>query len=68
MLDDPEIDAISVATPNSWHSLMVIWAAQAKKHCYVEKPASHDIYEGRVAVAAAEKYGIVVQHGTQRRQ
>ncbi|MDX1285302.1 MAG: Gfo/Idh/MocA family oxidoreductase, partial [Draconibacterium sp.] len=62
-----EVDAISVATPNHWHSLMVIWAAQAKKHCYVEKPASHDIYEGRVALAAAEKYGIVVQHGTQRR-
>jgi predicted dehydrogenase len=67
VLDDPNIDAISVATPNSWHSLMVIWAAQAKKHCYVEKPASHDIYEGRVALAAAKKYGIVVQHGTQRR-
>lgn len=67
VLDDKNIDAISVATPNSWHSLMVIWAAQAKKHCYVEKPASHDIYEGRVALAAAEKYGIVVQHGTQRR-
>lgn len=67
VLEDPNIDAISVATPNSWHSLMVIWAAQAKKHCYVEKPASHDIYEGRVALAAAEKYGIVVQHGTQRR-
>lgn len=67
VLDDPDIDAISVATPNSWHSLMVIWAAQANKHCYVEKPASHDIYEGRVALAAAEKYGIVVQHGTQRR-
>lgn len=67
VLDNSEIDAISVATPNSWHSLMVIWAAQANKHCYVEKPASHDIYEGRVALAAAEKYGIVVQHGTQRR-
>jgi len=67
VLDDPNIDAISCATPNHWHSLMVIWAAQAKKHCYVEKPASHDIYEGRVALAAAEKYGIVVQHGTQRR-
>lgn len=67
VLDNPNIDAISVATPNSWHSLMVIWAAQAKKHCYVEKPASHDIYEGRVALAAAEKYGIVAQHGTQRR-
>jgi predicted dehydrogenase len=46
---------------------MVIWAAQAGKHIYVEKPASHDIYEGRVALAAAEKYGVVVQHGTQRR-
>jgi len=67
VLDDKNIDAISCATPNHWHSLMVIWAAQAKKHCYVEKPASHDIYEGRVALAAAEKYGIVVQHGTQRR-
>mgnify|MGYP002396029392 CR=1 FL=1 len=67
VLDDKNIDAISCATPNHWHSLMVIWAAQAGKHCYVEKPASHDIYEGRVALAAAEKYGIVVQHGTQRR-
>ena len=67
VLDDKDIDAISCATPNHWHSLMVIWAAQAKKHCYVEKPASHDIYEGRVALAAAKKYGIVVQHGTQRR-
>ncbi|MDH5399082.1 MAG: Gfo/Idh/MocA family oxidoreductase [Cyclobacteriaceae bacterium] len=67
VLDNKDIDAISCATPNHWHSLMVIWAAQAKKHCYVEKPASHDIYEGRVALAAAEKYGIVVQHGTQRR-
>ena len=67
ILEDPDIDAISVATPNHWHSLMVIWAAQNKKHCYVEKPASHDVYEGRVALAAADKYGVVVQHGTQRR-
>ncbi len=67
VLNQKNIDAISVATPNSWHSQMVIWAAQSKKHCYVEKPASHDIYEGRVALAATEKYGIVVQHGTQRR-
>jgi hypothetical protein len=66
-LEDPGVDAIVVATPNHWHSLMVIWAAQAGKHCYVEKPASHDIHEGRVALAAAEKYGVVVQHGTQRR-
>ncbi|WP_375584947.1 Gfo/Idh/MocA family protein [Cyclobacterium xiamenense] len=67
VLDSKEIDAISVATPNNWHSLMVVWAAQAGKHCYVEKPASHDVKEGRIALAAAQKYGIVVQHGTQRR-
>jgi predicted dehydrogenase len=67
VLDMKDIDAISCATPNHWHSQMVIWSAQAKKHCYVEKPASHDIYEGRVALEATKKYGIVVQHGTQRR-
>lgn len=66
-LEDDSVDALVVATPNHWHSLMVIWAAQAGKHCYVEKPASHDVYEGRVAMEAAEKYGVVVQHGTQRR-
>ncbi|MDY0168346.1 MAG: Gfo/Idh/MocA family oxidoreductase [Thermoguttaceae bacterium] len=66
-LDDKNLHAISVASPNHWHSLSVIWAAQAGKHCYVEKPASHDIYEGRVALAAARKYGVVVQHGTQQR-
>ncbi len=66
-LEDKGLDAISVAAPNHWHSHMVILAAQANKHCYVEKPASHDVYEGRVALAAAEKYGVVVQHGTQRR-
>jgi len=67
VLEDKSIDAISVATPNHWHSLMTIWGAQAGKHVYVEKPMSHDITEGRVAVAAQEKYGVVVQHGTQRR-
>ena len=66
-LEDPELDAISIATPNHWHSLMTIWAAQAGKHVYVEKPMSHDVHEGRIAVAAQEKYGVVVQHGTQRR-
>ncbi len=66
-LDDKNLHAISVASPNHWHSLSVIWAAQAGKHCYVEKPASHDIYEGRVALEAAKKYGVVVQHGTQQR-
>ena len=66
-LDDPDIDALSVATPNHWHSLMTIWGAQAGKHVYVEKPMSHDIAEGRVAVEAQKKYGVVIQHGTQRR-
>ncbi len=66
-LADPSLDAISVASPNHWHSASVIWAAQAGKHCFVEKPASHDMYEGRVALEAAKKYGVVVQHGTQRR-
>jgi predicted dehydrogenase len=66
-LEDPTLDAISVATPNHWHTLMTIWAAQAGKHVYVEKPMSHDVAEGRVAVAAQKKYGVVIQHGTQRR-
>ena len=66
-LEDPTIDAVSIATPNHWHSLMTIWAAQAGKHVYVEKPMSHDVAEGRVAVEAQKKYGVVVQHGTQRR-
>ena len=66
-LDDKNLDAISIATPNHWHSLMTIWAAQAGKHVYVEKPMSHDITEGRVAVEAQKKYGVVVQHGTQSR-
>jgi predicted dehydrogenase len=66
-LDDKNVDGISIATPNHWHSLMTIHAAQAGKHVYVEKPMSHDIAEGRIAVEAQKKYGVVVQHGTQRR-
>ncbi|MBL8810302.1 MAG: Gfo/Idh/MocA family oxidoreductase [Planctomycetaceae bacterium] len=66
-LEDQSLDAISIATPNHWHSLMTIWAAQAGKHVYVEKPMSHDVAEGRVAVAAQRKYGVVIQHGTQSR-
>ena len=64
-LDDKNVDAIAIAAPNHWHSLMTIWAAQAGKHVYVEKPMSHDVFEGRVAVAAQKKYGVVIQHGTQ---
>jgi predicted dehydrogenase len=67
VLDDPEIDAISIATPNHWHSLATIWALQAGKHVYVEKPMTHNCFEGRQVVAAQKKYGKVVQHGTQLR-
>lgn len=66
-LEDKNLDGISIATPNHWHSLMTIWAAQAGKHVYVEKPMSHDVGEGRVVVEAQKKYKVVVQHGTQRR-
>lgn len=67
VLYDDSVDAISIATPNHWHSLMTIWGAQAGKHVYVEKPMSHDVVEGRSAVEAQRKYGVVIQHGTQRR-
>ena len=66
-LDDKNLDAISIATPNHWHSLMTIWGAQAGKHVYVEKPMSHDVAEGRSAVEAQKRYGVVIQHGTQTR-
>jgi predicted dehydrogenase len=66
-LRDSEIDAITIAMPNHWHSLAAIWGCQAGKDVYVEKPFSHNIYEGRQLVAAAGKYGRIVQHGTQSR-
>ena len=66
-LDDKNLDAISIATPNHWHALMTIWACQAGKDVYVEKPCSHNVHEGRRAVAAARKYNRIVQHGTQSR-
>ncbi|MBW7865476.1 MAG: Gfo/Idh/MocA family oxidoreductase [Candidatus Hydrogenedentes bacterium] len=64
---DPDIDAVMIATPNHWHSLAAIWALQAGKHVYVEKPCSHNYFEGSKLVEAAEKYGKVVQHGSQIR-
>ena len=67
VLDDPEVDVVSIATPNHWHSLMTIWSAQAGKDVYVEKPCSHNVHEGRVAVETARKHKRVVQHGTQGR-
>jgi predicted dehydrogenase len=66
-LDDKNVDAISIATPNHWHSLMTIWGCQAGKDVYVEKPCSHNVFEGRVAVDAARKHNRIVQHGTQNR-
>lgn len=63
-LDDKNLDAISIATCNHWHCLMTIWACQAGKDVYVEKPLSHNVHEGRVAVEAARKYNRVVQYGT----
>jgi len=67
LLDDKSIDAISIATPNHWHSLMGIWACQAGKDVYVEKPCSQTYWEGRQLVAAARKYNRIVQHGTNSR-
>ena len=62
-----DVDAISTATPNHWHTLTAIWACQAGKDVYVEKPLSHTLWEGRQLVAAQAKYGRIVQHGTQSR-
>jgi len=68
LLDDKNIDAVVMAPPNHWHSLMTIWALQAGKDVYVEKPLSHNIWEGRQAVEAAKKYSKqIVQAGTQNR-
>lgn len=66
-LEDKEIDAITIATPNHWHTLAAVWGCQAGKDVYVEKPLSHNVYEGRQLVAAADKYKRIVQHGTQSR-
>ena len=67
LLEDKSIDAISIATPNHHHTLQTIWACQAGKDVYVEKPCSHDMFEARQIVAAAQKYNRVVQQGTQQR-
>lgn len=67
LLEDSSVDAVAIATPNHWHSLMTIWACQAGKDVYVEKPLSHNVWEGRKAVEAARKYNRIVQAGTQSR-
>jgi predicted dehydrogenase len=65
--DDKSIDAVTLATPNHWHALQTVWACQAGKDVYVEKPATHNISEGRKIIEAAYKYNRIVQHGVQLR-
>jgi predicted dehydrogenase len=67
VLDDKDIDAVVIATPNHWHALATTWAMQAGKHVYVEKPSSHTVWEGRKMVEAAERYGKIVQVGLMNR-
>ena len=67
LLDNKDIDVVSIATPNHWHALAAIWAVQAGKDVYVEKPVSHNVWEGRKIVEAARKYKKIVQTGTQSR-
>jgi predicted dehydrogenase len=67
VFEDKSIDAVSIATPNHWHALATIWACQAGKDVYVEKPGAHNIFEGRKMVEAAAKYDRIVQHGVQLR-
>lgn len=67
VFEDKDIDAISTATPNHWHALTTIWALQASKDVYVEKPCSHNVWEGRQMIEAARKYNKIVQVGFQNR-
>jgi predicted dehydrogenase len=67
VLENKDIDAISISTPNHWHTLMAIWGMQAGKDVYVEKPCSHNMFEAKQIVAAARKYNKMVQQGSQIR-
>lgn len=67
IFDRVDVDLVVIATPNHWHSLLGIWACQSGKDAYVEKPISHDLFEGRKLVEAARKYKRIVQGGTQCR-
>ena len=67
MLDDRSVDAVVAATPDHWHALAAVWACQAGKDVYVEKPASHSCWEGRQMVEAARKHQRIVQVGLQNR-
>ncbi len=67
VLEDKNITALVIAAPDHWHALATVWACQAGKHVYVEKPISHNLIEGRRMVEAARRHNRVVQVGTQRR-
>jgi predicted dehydrogenase len=67
LLEQKNIDAVSIATPNHTHALIAVLAAQAGKDVYLEKPVSHNVWEGRQIVAAAKRYGRIIQTGTQSR-
>ena len=63
VFDREDVDAVTIATPNHWHALATIWACQAGKDVYVEKPGSHNLFEGRKMIEAANKHQRIVQHG-----
>lgn len=67
LLEDKSIDAVSIATPHHWHGIMAIWSMQAGKDVYVEKPCSHNLWEGKQLIRAVDKYNRIFQHGTQTR-
>ena len=67
VMDDKDVDGVVIATPNHWHALAAIWALQAGKHVFVEKPSSHNVWEGRKMVEATRRYGKMVQVGTMNR-
>jgi predicted dehydrogenase len=67
ILGRPDIDAVGLATPNHWHALQTVWACQAGKDVYVEKPVSHDVWEGQQMIAALRKYDRIGEAGSQAR-
>ena len=67
VIESKSVDAVVIASPNHWHALSTIWACQAGKDVYVEKPVGHSLWESRQMVKAAAKHGRIVQGGTQRR-
>ncbi len=67
LLDHDSVDVIAIASPNHWHALMTLWACQAGKHVYVEKPISHNVAESRAVVAASDRWAPLIQCGFQNR-